>query len=163
MILIWQSATTQPDQQHAGTNWTVARELVAGLALILSIPMLTSLPFLIWDAQSYIRSILVSVTRNAETVIALETFDHLTRAISPDFKGAVTKLPMFLFMLLVYVTVFQRKIGLAGGTFGIIVAFTVLNSVLFFQYWAWFMAVLPLLLCEMVLDRPTQNLNAVNT
>ncbi|MDZ4719423.1 MAG: hypothetical protein SH847_13290 [Roseiflexaceae bacterium] len=146
LILIWQRNDSAPSSKRPGA---VVRELAGGLALMLSIPLLVSLPFLIWDAESFIRSILISVTRNPETVIALETFDHLTRQIFPDFSGTPTKLPMLLFMLLIYGAVFQRKIGLAGSTFGSIVAFTILNSVLFFQYWAWFMAVLPLLWWEL--------------
>jgi hypothetical protein len=115
---------------------------------MLCVPLLVSVPFLFWDAEGVVRSVLISVTRNPETVIALETFDHLTRQIFPDFSGTPTKLPMLLFMGVIYVAVFQRKIGLAASAFGIIIAFTILNSVLFFQYWAWFMAVLPLLLWE---------------
>jgi hypothetical protein len=145
LILIWQRAT---DHQNPRLTWPVVRTLASGLALMLCVPLLVSLPFLLWDAEGFVRSILISVTRNPETVIALETFDHLTRQIFPDFSGTPTKLPMLLFMGAIYVAVFQRKIGLAASAFGIITAFTILNSVLFFQYWAWFMAVLPLLLWE---------------
>ncbi len=42
------------------------KRLIQASALILAIPLVVSLPFLVWNAQAYVKSILFSATRNPE-------------------------------------------------------------------------------------------------
>ena len=121
--------------------------LSAGLAVI-GIPLLVSLPFIVWNWRGFILSILFSVTRNPS-----DTFE----ALSIDALLGWSGLPARIFLLgmigLVYIVAWKEKVSryLAALLFSaIIVDF---NSVLYSSYFAWVVPFMLLSASELLLLR----------
>lgn len=121
LIWVWQTARKNPLNQT----------LKAGLVMA-SIPFITSLPFLIWNAEGYIRSILFSATRVSENQFGAPSLDHWLGLV-----GIPAKLPLLAFLSIVYLLAWQRRIGRFGAALLVIVLFVDFNSVLFNQYFIW--------------------------
>ncbi|MBG7609790.1 MAG: hypothetical protein IZT55_02875, partial [Anaerolineae bacterium] len=82
LIWIWKSKEDMP-----------VNHLVKSTIMLLSIPLLVSLPFLIWNAESFIRSILISAARVSESHFGVPSFDTLI-----GLTGIPAKLPMLILM-----------------------------------------------------------------
>jgi uncharacterized membrane protein len=119
----------------------------AGLA-ILSIPLLVSLPFLIWNWRGFILSILFSVTRNPS-----DTFEALSMDALLGWSGLPARIFLLGMILLVYFVAWKEKVSryLAALLFSaIIVDF---NSVLYSSYFAWVIPFMILSASELLLLR----------
>jgi len=123
MIWAWRS-TRQPSERVGATA-----RAAAWIALV---PTLVSLPFLIWNGEAFVRSILFSATRDPDSHVA---------AISIDAKlgllGPVGRLPMLLVMSLVFVATARGEIGRYLSVLLILATFVDFNSVFYLQYVAW--------------------------
>ena len=69
-------------------------------------PGLLSLPFLAWNADAFVRSILFSATRNANSRVSAFSFDA-----NLGLTGLPARLPMLLLMALVLVAAARGEIG----------------------------------------------------
>ncbi|MBT4002004.1 MAG: hypothetical protein HOF10_01690 [Chloroflexi bacterium] len=132
IIWIWQKTGTKNLKQF----WI----LILALG---SIPLLSSLPFLIWDMESFIRSVFLSATRIAESHFGIPAIDALL-----ELSGLPAKLPMLGLMALVYYATWLKKIGPFVTGLLIMVVFVDFNSVLFRQYMAWVVPLVPLAVVE---------------
>ncbi|HSM82283.1 MAG TPA: hypothetical protein VLS96_11380 [Nodosilinea sp.] len=113
-------------------------EVGVGLLIILSVPLLTSLPFVLWNAEGFVKSILFSATRLGSSHI--EGAPSLDVTFSQQFDwlvGLRAKLPMLLLMGLVYLSGLKEKVGLFVASALVMMIFLYFNSVLFLQYFLW--------------------------
>lgn len=119
------------------------------LVIILSVPLITSLPFLIGNAEGFLKSILFSATRNAAShILDAPSLDVYLGDIFPDLVGIKAKIPMLLLLFLVYLSALQQQIGVLTSALLTMFTFINFNSVLFIQYFAWVMPLIPLSVCD---------------
>jgi uncharacterized membrane protein len=116
---------------------------IYNLMAIALIPFLTSLPFLIWDAKGLLMSILFSATRSPGGHIKVPSIDEIL-----GYVGLVAKIPMLTMLVLLYLAVMFRKIGLFSASLAVYLVFMSFNSVIFKQYMPWFCAFVGLALSE---------------
>jgi uncharacterized membrane protein len=126
------------------SNKVSTKDIFIAFMVILSIPVLISLPFILWNAEAFFKSILFSATRFAE-----DHFDAPSVDAYAGFIGIPAKLPMLFLMILVYIAAFQRRIGLYTSTLLTMFIFVFFNSVLFRQYMCWVVPLIPLSICDM--------------
>jgi hypothetical protein len=127
---------------HFATERKLKQTLAAGL-LIASVPLLTSLPFLAWNAEGFIRSLLFSFTRQPMSHFAAPSLDSYMQ-----WLGVAAKLPMLGVLLAVYLLAWHRKVGMYTASLLAMATFIDFNSVLFKQYVAWIVPLFPLILLD---------------
>ena len=114
-----------------------------GLLVIISVPLVSSLPFLIWNAEALLKSLLFSVTRSPGTHFGAESVDGLL-----GWRGPVARVAMFALMGAAYVLAWTRRVGRHTASLFVMVAFVDFNAVLFRQYMVWIVALTPLVLLD---------------
>lgn len=120
-----------------------ARRVALAALAIGAIPIAASLPFIVWNAPGFFRSILFSVTRNPEPFLgAFAAGDVL------GLVGVPAKIPMAVLLLLTYALAWQGKIGRHAAVLLVMVIFVDFNSVLFAQYMIWLVPFVPLAVGE---------------
>jgi uncharacterized membrane protein len=128
LIWVWQSAPRE----------SVKKDLIQAILIILSIPVLVSLPFLIWHPEGFIQSILFSATR--KPLGELLSIDAKLRAIN-SIKYLMTGITAKVFTLflfgLTYVASWRYKLDRYTSSVLIFLIFTGFNSVYFPQYTYW--------------------------
>lgn len=80
------------------------RRAVSGVVALAAVPLLLSLPFLIWNAEAYLKSICFSATRYPQASSSLGSVDVLL-----GLQGPAARLPMFALMGLVYLAAWRRR------------------------------------------------------
>jgi uncharacterized membrane protein len=115
--------------------------LLRGAALIASVPLLTSLPFLLWEAEGFVRSVVFSATRASS--LALTAGRALSRG------GLQARLPLLALSAVIYLLAWRRKVGRYTAAMLVMLGFISLNPVLFPQYLPWFLVLLLLALLEL--------------
>ena len=168
LILIWQTdnysdhalAGLRPSQKAPVRESAPAvfrldlrlrRTLLAAL-VIASIPVVTSLPFLAWNSgghplsgvEALVKSVLFSATRNPADHFGVPLADGLMGWI-----GLPAKVPMLALMALAYTLVWRRKVGMYIGALLVMASFLDFNSVLFLQYLAWIVPLIPLAMLDL--------------
>ena len=129
--------------QAANRDTAVKRTLIA-VAAIVAIPLLASLPFLIWNAEGLIKSVLFSATRLPADHFGAPSIDgHM------GWIGIPAKLPTLALMVLAYLIAWRKQAGRYISTLFVMVAFADFNSVLFRQYLVWVVPFIPLVLCDL--------------
>ena len=127
------------------------KDVTTAILLILSIPAITSLPFIVWNAEGFIKSILFSATRKPDLGhVGAASLDTLIGKKNLDFIGIRAKLPMFFLMGLVYIIASKRQIGIYTSVLLTMSVFVDFNSVLFLQYFGWLIPFIPLSIWEMI-------------
>lgn len=127
-------------------NGARPKRLLWGAAAIASLPLLVSLPFLVWNGEGFIRSILFSATRYAEL--------ELTAARELGSGGFLSRLPLLALVSAVYLLAWRRQLGRFTAAMLTMLGFISLNPVLFPQYLPWFLALLLLALLEVGTPQP---------
>jgi uncharacterized membrane protein len=132
LIWIWREPGARPVRRTAGAALAIA-----------AIPLVAALPFVVWNARGFFRSLLVSVTRSPEPYLgALSASDLLGLA------GAPSKLFLAAVLLLTYALAFTGKIGRYAAVLLVFVSFVDFNAVLFPQYLTWVVPFVPLAVGE---------------
>ena len=129
-------------------SWQLAREhrmrhLVTASALILVTPLVLSLPFVIWNAEGFVRSIMFSATRNPADHFSAPSLDALF-----GIHGIPAKIPMLLLLALTYGLASLRRVPRYASLLLVMTVFFGFNSVLFRQYVVWFIPFIPLTVLE---------------
>ncbi len=119
------------------------KSVIAAIIAIASIPFLASLPFLILNLGGFIKSLSISLTRFPETHLGVLSLDALF-----GWVGIPAKIPMLVMILLVCLLVWQRKLSYFAAGLLMMSVFVDFNSVLFRQYMAWVVPLIPLTICE---------------
>jgi len=123
---------------------SIKKTIIAGLWII-SIPLLSSIPFLLWNAEGFVKSIAFSATRTALNHFGAESIDRIL-----NLNGLLARIP-FLFMLsAAYFTAWQKAAGRYGSAMLVMGIFIAFNSILFAHYPAWLMPLLPLAASEWI-------------
>ncbi|WP_228037609.1 hypothetical protein [Nodosilinea sp. LEGE 06152] len=127
------------------------KDVAWGFLIILSIPVLTSLPFLLWNAEGFLKSIMFSATRLGSSHIdGAPSLDVILSQDLPWLVGLKAKLLMLALVGLVYLSFWREKIGILAATALVMMVFLYFNSVLFLQYFLWPLSLTLLALVERV-------------
>ena len=137
-------------------SWQMAsehrvRHLVKASALIVAIPLVVSLPFLVWNAEGFVRSLMFSATRNPDDHFSAPSVDALL-----GFRGIPAKIPMLLLLALTYAPAWLHRVPVYASLLLVMSAFFGFNSVLFRQYVVWFIPFIPLAVLEARRGRTTE-------
>ena len=133
LIWTWQSV------EQAKFKQTLLAALV-----IASVPIVTSLPFLAWNAAGFIRSLAFSATRNPTDHFSAPSLDG-----QMGWLGLSARLPMLAMLLAVYALAWRRKVGMYIASLFAMSTFVDFNSVLFRQYLAWIVPLVPLVMLDL--------------
>jgi hypothetical protein len=136
---------------------SIKNVIFAGL-WIASIPLLSSIPFLFWNAEGFIKSIAFPVTRNAATQFGSDSIDVVAR-----LSGLVARLPILVMLLGVYFVAWQKVAGRYGAAMLVMAIFTGFNPVVFAHYLAWLMPLLPLAAGEWIHQTQMNSLTPQNS
>ncbi|MEO0348988.1 MAG: hypothetical protein AAF282_02945 [Cyanobacteria bacterium P01_A01_bin.15] len=127
----------------------LSKNFVVGFLIILSVPVVTSLPFLVWNAEGFFKSVLFSATRLGDLHIGgAPSVDVIFSQDYPWIVGLRAKLPMLFLMGLVYLSYLSERVGIFLAAAMAMMAFLYFNSVLFLQYFVWPLTLLPFALIE---------------
>ena len=121
---------------------SLKKVMIAGLWIV-SVPFIASTPFLIWNAEGFIKSIAFSVTRDATNSYNWETVD-----IVANLNGWIGRIPILVLLLGTYFASWQKTIGRYAAAMLIMAIFISFNPVLYVQYFAWLIALIPLAVSE---------------
>jgi len=132
LYLVWEYQQTR----------SFKKTVFAGL-WIASIPVLSSIPFLVWNAEGFFKSIAFSATRTALNHFGAESIDSIL-----NLNGLVARIPFLIMLCGVYFIAWQKMAGRYGSVMLVMAIFIAFNSVLFQHYPAWLMPFLPLAVGE---------------
>jgi hypothetical protein len=124
------------------------KQFVSDALIIGSIPLMVSVPFMIWNAEGFITSIMISATRKAESHFGVPSIDILL-----GLSGIPAKIPMLGLMIVTFILVWKGKINHFVAALFIMVVFVEFNSVLFRQYMTWVVPLIPLSIGSMVINK----------
>lgn len=119
------------------------RKTIAAGLWIASMPLLSSIPFLYWNAEGFMKSIAFPATRHAATHFGADSIDVIA-----NVRGLAARLPILAVLFGVYFVALQRAIGRYAAAMLVMAIFIGFNPVLFTQYLAWLMPLLPLAAAE---------------
>ena len=114
------------------------KTIIAGI-WIASIPLLSSIPFLLWNAEGFVKSIAFSATRTALNHFGAESIDSIL-----NLNGLVARIPFLITLCGVYFIAWQKAVGRFGSAMLVMAMFIAFNSILFHHYPTWLMPLLPL-------------------
>lgn len=134
LYLIWEFHQTR----------SVRKTILAGL-WIASIPLLVSIPFLVWNAEGFFKSIAFSGTRAALNHFGAASVDDLL-----NLEGWIARLPLLIMLCAAYLAAWHKTTGRYGSAMMVMAIFIAFNSVLFEHYPVWLMPLLPLAVSEWV-------------
>ena len=124
---------------------SLKKTLIAGLWIV-SIPLLSSIPFLLWNADGFVKSIAFSATRTALTHFAANSIDVVL-----NLNGLLARLPFLIMLCGAYFVAWQKSTGRYGSAMLVMGIFIAFNSILFSHYPTWLMPLLPLAASELML------------
>jgi len=129
------------------------KDVVLALLMISSVPLLLAAPFLIWSLEGFVKSVLFSATRRAESQLGVLSID--TRL---GLAGVAARLPMFLLLIAVYIGAGYSRIRKFTSGLLTMAVFVSFNPVLFLQYFVWSAPFVPLTICDYAdRDVPTKS------
>jgi len=132
LIWVWRAAETG--------RWKALA--LAGL-LIVSVPLVSGLPFLFWNAEGFVKSILFSATRYGSNQFEIPSLDQIM-----NWQGISARLVMLVLMSAVY---FAALRGYGKKYFAALLIMSVFldyNAVLYSQYPAWLAPFVPLVFMD---------------
>lgn len=132
--------------RHPGWKYQLKSTLIAA-----SVPLVVSLPFLLDNFKAFVYSVLFSATRRPVANFEAKSFDALV-----GMGGLVAKLPMLGLMTAAFVLAYKKIIGPYTSVFMVMMIFVGYNSVFFKQYFAWTIALLPLVMIDVYQFKKTK-------
>jgi NADH:ubiquinone oxidoreductase subunit 3 (subunit A) len=133
LVWLWQSSRGRP-----------VRDVLAGAAIIASVPFVASIPFLVWDARAFIYSVLFSVTRASSQATSLAPSVGAFAGDRPNLSRII----MGGLMLMIYVFAWRMRPVRYVFAFLIMLTFVCFNPVLYVQYILWTIPLGLLVLCD---------------
>ncbi|RME07251.1 MAG: hypothetical protein D6803_04430, partial [Anaerolineae bacterium] len=116
----------------------VRKILTAGVE-ILAVPLVVSAPFLVDNAEGFIRSLAISLTRFPETHLGVPSLDALLGLVGVSAKAPLVGLTLALYLLAI-----RKPLRPVIAAFLTILIFTNFHSVFFRHYMTWLMPLAPL-------------------
>jgi hypothetical protein len=132
LIWVWRQARTD----------RIRTTLLAGLVMA-SVPLVSALPFLIWNAGGFFLSVMFSATRATPTGLEIPSLDVIA-----GWEGLSARLGMLALIGTVYLVALRGYGGRFFTSFLVMTIFLDFNSVLFPQYPSWVVPLLPLVILE---------------
>jgi hypothetical protein len=123
---------------------SIRKTILAGL-WIASIPLLASIPFLVWNAEGFFKSIAFSGTRAALNHFGAASVDDIL-----NLEGWIARLPLLIMLCAAYLAAWHKTTGRYGSAMMVMAIFIAFNSVLFEHYPVWLMPLIPLAVSEWV-------------
>jgi hypothetical protein len=136
VYLIW-TWKSDPDRS--------AKHLVSSALWIGIVPLIASLPFLIWNWEAFIRSILFSTTR-----VAAAAFNVYSLDVALGWQGLLARVPVVLMFLMAYWLTWKYKLGVFSMAILVLAIFVFFNSVFYTSYMVWVVALIPLTAYEFI-------------
>ena len=136
LYLVWEYQQTR--------SWK--KTILAGIWIAV-VPLLASIPFLVWNAEGFIRSVAFSATRTA-----LNHFDAESIDVVFSLSGLAARIPLLLMLLGTYFVAWQKSVGRYGAAMMVMAIFIAFNSILFTHYPTWLMPLLPLAASEWIVS-----------
>lgn len=136
LYLVW---AWQTSQQYR------IRQLIITTVLIGAIPFLLSVPFLIWNFEGYLKSILFSLTR-----YPADHFEAPALATFFQILKIPINIPLLLLLGMTYILALVKRVPKYASSLLVMTIFFGFNSVLFRQYLIWFMPFIPLAMLEII-------------
>jgi len=126
------------------------RSIITGLWII-SIPLLSSIPFLFWNSEGFIKSVAFSATRSGLNHFGAESIDVIL-----GLNGWAARIPFLLMLCGIYLATFRSALGRYGAAMLVMAVFIAFNSILFTHYPTWLMPLLPMAAGEMLMKMNPQ-------
>ena len=133
LLWIWRLASEE-------NRW---REVTMAVLLIASVPLISALPFLIWNAEGFVKSIAFSATRYGSNQFEVPSLDQIM-----GWDGFSGRLVMLVLVLAVYLAALR---GYGKKYFAALLVMSIFldyNAVFFSQYPAWLVPLVPLVFCD---------------
>lgn len=135
LYLIWAWQSSPGSRRIANTLGAVLR--------IAAVPVACAIPFLLWDATGFIKSILFSATRLPDAHLTQSSIDLVL-----GWPGLAGRIPMLVACLFIYFVAAKKSLGRYASAMCVMMTFNLLNPVFFIQYFNWAAPLVPLALCE---------------
>jgi Gpi18-like mannosyltransferase len=120
------------------------KELTLAGLMIVSVPLISGLPFLLWNAEGFIKSILFSATRYSSNQFDIPSLDQIM-----GWEGLSARLVMLVLMLAVYFAVLRGYGKKYFAALLIMSIFLDYNAVLYSQYPAWVVPLAPMVFLDL--------------
>ncbi len=114
------------------------------LALV-CIPFLLSVPFLIWDFESFFKMVIFPLTRDPQGARSVDVFLRLPEKLS--------KAPFLAALLLTYWLTWKEKLSKPSAIFFTIMVTLSFNPVFFSRYFCWAVPLIPIVCFEKVKEK----------
>jgi hypothetical protein len=124
---------------------SLKKTIIAGLWII-SIPLISSLPFILWNMEGFFKSIAFSATRLDLNHFGADSIDAIL-----NLDGLLARIPFLMMLCGTYFVSWQKSVGRYGAAMLVMSVFIAFNSVLFTHYPVWLMPLLPLAVGEWVI------------
>jgi len=128
LFLLWAWNEAAPNRRFV--------ELKGYLIALLAIPIALSLPFIIWDPESYLKMLVFPLTRDPVGARSAE--------LAFQLPSILFKLPFFVMLAGIYWLAFRNQISKYGALLLVMISFLAFNSVFFTRYFCWAMPLIPL-------------------
>lgn len=135
LLWTWRASTSQPARQV----------VIAGLTISV-IPFVVSLPFVAWNWQGFLLSILISITRNPTA-----RFDALSLDALMGWTGWPARVILLGMVVFIYVLSWKEKVSYYLAAFLLLLTVADFNTVLFSSYFDWVVPFLLLIVFELLL------------
>lgn len=133
LIWIWRAAAESD-------RW---KDLLRAVLLMVSVPLISAIPFLIWNAEAFVKSIAFSATRLGSDQFEVPSVDQLL-----GWQGLPARILLLVLILAVALAAFRgygKKYFASALAMSIFVDY---NAVLYSQYPAWVVPLLPLIFLD---------------
>jgi nitrogen fixation-related uncharacterized protein len=109
------------------------------------IPLIASLPFLVWNWEAFTRSIMFSATRAAAAAFSVYSLD-----VALGWRGFLARIPILVMSVGVYWLTWRYDLGPYSIALLVLAVFVFFNSVFFTSYMVWLVALIPLTAYEII-------------
>jgi len=129
------------------------KQTLACIGIMTSVPLLSSLPFLLWNAEGLVKSVLFSATRLPDNHFSAQSLDVIL-----GLEGIAARIPMIILLLVLYWLALKSISNKYILTLLVMAVFIMFNSVLYDGYMTWFFALVPLLVADQIFNSKKESL-----
>jgi hypothetical protein len=115
------------------------------MGFVLLIPLATTGPFMIWNFNGFIESMMISLVRDPSVIGHIYSLDAIL-----GIEGLIGKIPMILMLAGVYWMSYKTEKTYFRSTLLSLFVFVAFNSVFFPSYMVWIIPFIPLAVLEAI-------------
>jgi hypothetical protein len=143
LLWVWQRA--EDAQADLPSKRDPLKQTSLAFLVIASIPLITSLPFILWNAEALVKSIVFEATRNPAGIRAIDAV--------LEWDGLPSRIFTLTVLMLAWLAVWREKIGTYISALIVQAALVGLNPVYFDSYIIWLLPFIPLAICDLADQR----------